>query len=242
MKTKSFLFILIFGIISFQSYGQLFKRFTFEFGFNKSKIFNTQEFASFEGFRNNTTYQVDITNEFFPITTNQSFSLGYRLAKDSHLRLRFSKNQLGSRLNGRLQIIRSRFGTQDISISEFHTKILSTSIGLIYEYHATNEEGGFVFGAGFEGQKNSIWTALVVPGLQKYSYSFHNHFGYLAAIKPKVFLHAKVFGTYYFPGLDQIYTTPVESAYVPLQLGIEVGIRLGFSYFSILEENEPVNY
>lgn len=208
---------------------QIFKDLTFEVGFNKSKVFNTKKISSFEAEGEFGSYIVNIKKEFYPITANYNMSIGYSISKKHHIRLRYAKNTLGSMLIGSFNIIEGPDfpSSPPITLDRRYSMILSKSIGIIYEYQVPYYEGKFVLGAGFERNKNRFRQEIfIIPGIQSRSYSFHSHFGYLAEINQSIQLHGKIFSTYYFANNRQIYNSPINSKYVPLQIGFEIALRV----------------
>lgn len=203
--------------------GQFLEKFTFEAGYNRSKIFNTAKIITFEV----EDRRLLVQREHEPTTFNMSTSLGFSFSKKHHLRLRRSKTILGSILSGNIEVFDSFGNSFDRPITHNDTKIVSTSLGIIYEYHSSFHEGNIVFGIGFEKQKNKKFSDIILfPGLRHMSYSIHTHIGYMTPIFETLQVHAKVLSSYYFPNNHQYYQTLISSAYAPLQLGIEVGLRI----------------
>ena len=212
-----------------KSYGQFFNKLSFEIGANRSIFINTSQLFPNQLNEPDGPNDINYKSESPTYTTNYSTSLGFQISKGHYIRLRHSSNSMGSHLDGRYK---SSNGFNDTYfILKDHQNIINNiSFGGMYELHIPFKKGSVLFGCGFEKHWNNfIDTIVPFSGLQHENYAFHSSIGYLTQIYKIVHLHSKLFMTKSYK-IGQVTTLfgGYIGEYVPLQIGLEIGLRVQF--------------
>ena len=228
--------VLLFSglLLSSNSYSQIWNRFSIELNRNITKVINTREINSFEARRlwRDRDFVVDIQNVYYPITYNANLCLGFSLSKNHQIRIRRSKTSHGSILTGGFQMSGKSVDGPFSFFSTFSRNFYhydTDSWGIIYEYNRAKPEGTLLYGIGVDKNRNDlIQEILQFPGIYWKNYSLHSYLGYLVEILSPLDLSLKLFGTYFLPDDQQLFDRPIDSAYVPLLVGFEIGFRVSF--------------
>jgi len=225
MLKLRFNFILLLFLFSIAiTDGQIYKRLSIEVGMNRSRNMNTEAIISSKSISDGGVSIVTIESESASYTNNYDFLLGYKISNRHQVRIRFSKNKLGSVLCG------STFsGDSQGSFNSLRNTlniIDSKSIGALYEYHIPLPNGFMPIGLGFERQKNNFDNSFVfVPtGIFKVNYAIHTAIGYVYPIFQYTYLSAKAFATKSFNN-NRKFSDQNNGMYVPLQIGLSVGLK-----------------
>ena len=223
---KRQLLVVIFTILYIGSaFGQanFFKRFDFEIGINRSIVINQNEmFSSSEDVN-----QTNRGEEYNSYTNNYSLSLGFKFNKNHTIRLRHSKNKVGSHITGTFSNGSfCGFGMSRINLINAFNRIDNSTLGAMYEFQYAIHRGRFLFGLGLEKQWSDFTETIVfAPGIVDSNLAFHSSLGYLIRIFETIHFHPKFFTTYTL-GNDHFAEDYRTRSYVPLQIGLELGLRL----------------
>lgn len=228
MKSINYTIItcLLLLIFTSQCRGQFIKNLDVEFGLNRSLIKNTKSLFT-ENRDGSSRRELKIESPLY--TNNYSVSIGYKIFKSHLLRFRYAKNNFGNTLTGTFDCWTGGCGLgEQVYVLENGANIIeSSSMGLMYEYQRKMNFGNILIGIGFEKHKHSYDdTRIIVPGMSLNNFALHSSLGYLIPVNKFLNLHSKVFLTRLLQNDDDIYLSTTENAYLPIQLGIEIGIRL----------------
>jgi len=229
MKGLRFYFIAIVIIASTShTNAQIYKRFSIELGVNRSINYNMEEIISSKGSNGN---PIIITNESRSYKNNFSTALGFQLFQNHFLKLRYSKNTIGTNLTG-------RFTTPSYILNDSHNLITNNSWGIMYAYQFSLFEGHFGLGLGVERQFNNFDDAwITTDGVYKNNYALYSAVSFDYPLFKYIFVYSKAFmikafRNNYIPperkfGVPSSGQTDLGS-YVPLQIGIELGLKFTF--------------
>lgn len=231
MKAAKVILILTLSIFfCTHGFSQFYKRFDFEIGANRSKISNTSEMfpSSIYGEDKNNLSPV---SEAPVYTNNYSMSLGFHITQRHHLRIRRSHNTIGSIISGTFfpygQLC--GVGLSPFTLRNAHNVIKSKTMGIVYELDTPINGGNFLVGIGFEKQWNSYEDTFVFAnGIITENYAVHSYMGMQVPLYSLIHLHSKVFVTRTFSNNIQTGHIHHESKYIPIQIGMELGLRLNF--------------
>lgn len=240
MKGLRFYFIAIVIIASTShTNAQFYKRFSIELGVNRSKNYNTQEITSSKIYPGSQIRRVTITNESPSYSNNFSTAIGYRLFKNHTIKLRYSRNSIGTYISGSIRNFSDANAVGPSSVlKNVNNLITNTSWGAMYEYRKQITNNYFAIGIAVEKQfSNFEDTQVPANGIYRDNFAIHFSFGYYHLLHGNVFLYSKLFATKAFsnnnlPLMSNLVTTfrsPFDTGYfVPLQIGIELGLKFTF--------------
>jgi len=231
---KLSLLIIIFASCLPKVDAQFYKRFSADIGINKSKIINTGFFYPAQNEILDNLGRIDKKNETPAITTNYSMSLGYRIYKNHHLKIRHSRNRIGTYITGNFGFYGfCDVGESPIVLKQALNQYKNATLGIKYEFQLPFYGGALTFGAGYEKQWNSIEdTFIVFPGVFPVHHALHTTAGLMTPLFSIVHLYSNIFVTKSIgnntPENILTYRYMNEINFVPIQIGMEVGIRLSF--------------
>lgn len=229
--TKVTLIIALFILFQTSGFSQFYKRFDFEIGVNRSKVFNVSEmFPTLSedevGFR----YSPE-SSEAPVYTNNFSMSLGFKIANRHVIRIRRSHNTVGGIITGTFYPYGGfcGMGISPQTLRNAPNVIKSKSMGVKYELHTPVHGGSLLIGLGFEKQWNSFEDTFVYSqGILFDNYAIHSSVGFQVPLFSLIHLHAKAFMTRSLANNTNEGFAPLNSEYIPLQIGIELGLRFKF--------------
>lgn len=208
--------------------GQIHKKINFEIGINRSKVFNIKEIVSFQPIAQNGGSIVNISNESPSFSTNYNFALRYNFTGKHFVGLRYAHNTLGSLLTGNIEYFDDTGGQGLLVLEDSHNRVDSKSWGIIYEYQIPISKGKISLGLGIEKQSNKYYNSFVIiPGISYDNYTTHSAIGFIYPLIKYTSIHTKLFASQSFANNDNDDNPDAsESAYIPLQVGLEIGIRI----------------
>ena len=212
--------------------GQFYKRFNLAFGVNRSKIINTSTFFP-ESRPDYGRARSPHRHESSSYSNNLSLSAGIKLFENHHLRIRYSKNRLGSYLTGSFHVQGwcGVGGGLSRDLDNALNQIDSESLGIIYEYQVPLKFGCVALGLGAEKQSNSYKDALIIlESMPQNNYAIHSSAGLIIPLFRWFELHPKIFMTKSLinTGLEVAESNNAEvdhPEYIPLQVAAEIGLR-----------------
>ena len=231
MRLSKLSLISIFLLISLSNgYSQFYKRFNIEIGVNRSKIINTKQLFTDQTNNAIGSSQANLRSESSSYTNNYSMSLGYLITKGHNVRIRYSYNTLGSHITGKFSSnIFCGVGAFIYDLRNAHNRIENVSLGGMYEFQVPIAGGGLSLGIGIEKQWNDFEDAIIVfQGMLLDNYALHSSIGYIAPLFDFVHLHPKLFITKSINKYQESYHYGYSGDYLPLQIGIEIGLRIHF--------------
>lgn len=206
---------------------QFYKRFSLEIGLNKSKFFNLSSIVP-EDIDPNSSHIANTWKETSASTFNYSAALGFRIYRHHTLKLRHSRNEIGHYLSG--TFMSNSFctvGDSPLELHHYYNNITNSTLGILYEYALPIKSSTLLFALGYEWNNNNFDDPLIIfPGVFVDNTALHSSVGAMIPASSFIHVYSKAFVTRHFENKADAFLVGHSSKFLPLALGIEVGIRL----------------
>jgi len=226
---------LLLFLSSHTTYAQWYKSIDLEVGVNRSRVQNTRQI--FEPLELRSGFDDRVEQASY--TNNVSVSSGIQITKRHNLRIRYAKNNFGSSLTGLFHNGIAICGV-GINVNDYMfdlnrdiNPIQSKSLGITHELQLPLSYGQLTITTGLEKHWNNYEnTFIFFNNMDQINYALHLSTGYLIPIADHLQLHAKVFATRLFANSPEAILSWRQDpnrrhiGYIPLQMGLELGLRL----------------
>jgi len=196
--------------LHFHGFGQFFEQIKqhidLEIGYNRSRVSNLAEMQSWQLIQNEIQMQeFNILDEVSSYTNNLSTSIGIKVYKGHHLRLRISERNVGSSLVG--SAISTTGNTRNVTQLKYERNV-TTGVGLafLYEYvHAMNPTD-LTFSIGLERQFFNSPSIMFIPNLSDGNYAVDAALGFTRPVHSVADIYGRIIITGAF-GNDDLQET-----------------------------------
>jgi len=226
---KSTILILLAGLTWNICQAQFYKKFDFEITVNNSLVVNKGEFLSETvsyGLSGN-TQTIDSQKPGF--YTNFNASIGFNINANHAIRLRYGTNNFGAKISGEVTYW-SDIGSQaPINVVNFKHTLPTRYWSIGYEYKHLLKENCILFGIQLNRQNSKFYDVIFsFSGLENTNYALGGYVGYQKSIYKFLSFIGKL--TVHNSYGSKVERTPViESKFIPIQYGLELGIKVGFT-------------
>lgn len=220
------LLIVLICCFSFRSEGQFYKYFDLEAAVNGSLIVNKGEFVSEEIWNGNTK----IENQQSAIFLNYRLALGIKLHPRHRICFSYGSNNIGAKITGEVTTGGgfSNGPFQNNRYINFTNKLHAFYWGVGYEYAHQIKKHQLLLAVAFNRHQSSYEDVFVpFEGLGLTNYSYRGSIGYSRILHQYISVITRAVVTNHLAARGQL-CPPYTSEFVPVQYGIEVGLRFHF--------------